>query len=69
MTLTPEQLADWTSCAVEMPPENVMVMTKIVDDRGVRNEQTLCWHSYLWWTDCGPTAIYVYYTPTHWRLP
>lgn len=59
---------EWTPCVDKMPPEHVMVLTKIDDERGVRNEQKLCWHSHLWWTDCGPAAIYVYYTPTHWRF-
>jgi hypothetical protein len=71
--MTPEnqsqpQQPDWTRCVDALPPENVMVMTKIDDDKGVRNEQPLCFHSRLFWTGCGPDAIYVYYNPTHWRL-
>lgn len=59
------QQPDWTRCVDQHPPENVMVMTKIDDDKGIRNEQVLCFHSRLWWTGCDGNAIYVYYTPTH----
>jgi hypothetical protein len=60
--------SDWTVCVDQMPPENVLVMTKIDDERGIRNEQALCFHSHLWWTRCGADAMYVYYTPTHWKF-
>jgi hypothetical protein len=58
----------WIALIDETPPENVMLMTKIDDEKGVRNEQLLCFHSRLFWTGCGSDAMYVYYTPTHWRL-
>jgi hypothetical protein len=46
-------------------PEGVVVMTKIDDERGCRNEQTLKRQGRLWWTPDG--SMYVHYTPTHWR--
>jgi hypothetical protein len=67
--LNKSELKRWIALADELPPENVMLMTKIDDDNGIRNEQKLCFHSRLWWTGCGPDAMYVYYTPTHWRQP
>lgn len=42
--------------------------TKTDDAKGVRNEQALCFHNNLWWTNCGADAMYVYYNPTHWRM-
>jgi len=48
-----------------LAPEGVEVMTKIEDDKGSRNEQALVRKGNLWWTPDG--AMYVYYTPTHWR--
>lgn len=44
-------------------PENIVVMTKIDDRGGVRNEQRLKRRSNLWWLPDG--AMYVYYAPTH----
>lgn len=46
-------------------PEGVEVETKIDDAQGCRNEQTLKRQGRLWFTPDG--AMYVYYTPTHWR--
>ena len=40
-----------------------LVMTRIDDERGIRNEQPMKKIGNLWFT--GDT--YVYYTPTHWR--
>jgi len=48
-------------------PEGVEVETKIDDDRGCRNECVLLRRGRLWWTGPGVDAMYVYYTPTHWR--
>lgn len=50
---------------IETAPENMLVMTKIDDADGCRNEQTLKRQGRLWWTADG--GMYVYYTPTHWR--
>lgn len=46
-------------------PEDAEVMTKIDDEDGVRNEQTLRKRGNLWWYPDG--SMYVYYTPTHWK--
>lgn len=46
-------------------PEDVVVLTKIDDWNGCRNEQPLKRHGRLWWFPDG--SMYVYYTPTHWR--
>lgn len=47
-------------------PEGEVVMTKIDDVNGCRNEAALYRQGRLWWTADG--AMYVYYTPTHFRL-
>jgi hypothetical protein len=49
----------------ESAPEGVVVMTKIDDADGCRNEQELKRRGRLWWLADG--SMYVYYTPTHWR--
>lgn len=50
---------------IETAPENAMVLTKIDDQRGVRNEQALVRRGNLWWMPDG--SMYVYYQPTHWK--
>lgn len=45
-------------------PERFVVLTKIEDESGVRNEQPLKRLGRLWWYPNG--EMYVYYTPTHW---
>ena len=53
---------------INTAPENVLVMTKIDDDHGVRNEQAMTRRGQLWWIDTADkVGMYVYYTPTHWR--
>jgi hypothetical protein len=59
----------WQS--IESAPLNVEVWTKIDDENGERNVQTLVGKQRepgktrtLWWTPDG--SMYVYYTPTHW---
>ena len=49
---------------IETAPENVLVLTKIDDGQGVRNEQPMKRQGRLWWIADG--AMYVYYEPTHW---
>lgn len=44
-------------------PEGVVVMTKIDDHLGSRNEQKLKRSGRLWFVPDG--SSYVYYTPTH----
>lgn len=58
---------NWIECKKEPPPDSTLVMTKIDDAQGVRNEQALAFHSNLWWTGEGRDAMYVYYRPTHWK--
>ena len=41
--------------------------TAIIEDRAIRNEQKMFRKGRLWFIDDG--AMYVYYTPTHWREP
>ena len=55
---------DWQP--IETAPENVEVLTKIRDARGLeRNEQSLKRRGRLWFVPDG--SMYVYYTPTHWK--
>lgn len=60
-------MSEWYSVANVMPPENVILDTKIDDVHGVRNEQQLIRQGNLWWIK--DKSIYVYYRPTHWRYP
>lgn len=50
---------------IETAPEDVLVETKNDDKDGVRNVQKLRRSGRLWFID--GAAVYVYYTPTHWR--
>lgn len=59
--------AQWIPCAKERAPDGVLVETKIEDANGVRNVQKLTRRGSLWWIPEG--SMYVYYEPTHWRLP
>ncbi len=54
----------WKRVADTLPPEGVVVKTKIDDSAGVRNEQNLKRSKNLWFHPDG--KMYVYYTPTHW---
>ena len=55
----------WRRVRSQLPPDGVVVETKIDDEDGVRNQQTLRRDGRLWWLPDG--AMYVYYEPTHWR--
>ena len=58
----------WTRTTEKLPPEDIIVDTKISDIGGERNHQRLYRHGRLWFFDDG--SMYVYYTPTHWsELP
>ena len=57
------EVIDWQP--IETAPENVVVLTKIDDDKGVRKEQELKREGRYWFSPDG--SIYMYYTPTHWR--
>lgn len=65
-TLTSDEREQWIACRDEMPPEGERVKTKIDDDKGIRNEQWMCFQRNLWWIGEGRDAMYVYYAPTHW---
>ncbi|MGL6015255.1 MAG: hypothetical protein ACRCZU_04060 [Selenomonadaceae bacterium] len=56
---------EWVSVNDDLPPENKIVMTKIDDINGCRNEQPLKRMGELWFMSDG--SMYVYYTPTHWK--
>jgi hypothetical protein len=56
---------DWIKTFDKLPPEGVVVATKIDDAGGVRNEQPLKRNGRLWFFPDG--SMYVYYEPTHWR--
>lgn len=61
------EVKSWVKVTDRLPPANVLVETMVDDGHGVRNVQTLRFHSNLWWCTDG-SDTYVYYTPTHWRL-
>ena len=54
----------WTCTGVALPAEGVIVKTKIADEKGCRNKQTLKRRGNLWFFP--DESMYVYYTPTHW---
>ena len=54
-------MTEWK--AIAGAPENVVVETRIDDEKGVRNEGRLQRVGRLWWTP--DMAMYVYFTPTH----
>lgn len=56
----------WVSVDVIQPPENVPVMTKLDDGKGVRNQQLLKRRGGMWILP--DTSVYTYYEPTHWLL-
>ena len=55
----------WTRTDVMLPPEKLVVETKIHDCGGCRNQGKLMRKQGLWFMTDG--SMYVYYTPTHWR--
>lgn len=56
----------WNSVQNILPPENLVVQTKIDDENGIRNESKLKRVGNLWFVEDG--SVYIYYRPTHWRL-
>jgi len=57
---------EWIECKTGLPPNDVVVETKIDDAQGCRNQGAkLRRYKSLWFTP--DKATYVYYTPTHWR--
>jgi hypothetical protein len=55
---------NWISTNFQLPPQNVVVETKVSDAKGERNICKMKLQGNLWWDNNG----YVYYTPTHWRF-
>ena len=59
-------MSDWNT--IESAPKDKLVMTKIDDEKGCRNERLMMKRGNLWWINPGEDSeMYVYYTPTHWR--
>lgn len=56
----------WIECRLQLPPQDEVVMTKIDDANGCRNQQPLKLHNRLWFFPDG--SMYVFYQPTHWGL-
>ena len=56
----------WTKTKDQLPPEDVVVETKIDDETGCRNESKHMWHNDRWFTP--DMEMYIYYIPTHWRM-
>ena len=56
---------EYIKVSEQLPPEDVVVFTKIDDERGIRNEGPLIYSKKLWWVKDG--SAYVYYRPTHWK--
>lgn len=55
----------WIKCKDQLPPNEVVVETKIDDEKGCRNIAELQICNNLWWVE--DMLMYVYYSPTHWR--
>lgn len=49
---------------ISTAPEGVVILTKIDDVNGPRNQTKLKKSGRLWFVPDG--SMYVYYTPTHW---
>lgn len=57
----------WIRVDEQPPPVDLVVETKIQDQDGCRNEQSLkLADNGLWFVPSGD--MYVYYKPTHWRV-
>lgn len=56
-------MAEWKS--ISSAPEGVVVMTRINDEHGIRNVQSLKRRGRLWFVP--DDSMYVYYSPTEWR--
>lgn len=57
---------NWIGVARQLPLEGEVVMTMIDDGDGLRNVAKLKRMGRLWFHPDG--SMYVYYTPTHWRI-
>lgn len=64
--MTTANNSQWISFEEKLPPEDILVETKIDDLDGIRNETKLIRQGNLMYTS--DKIMYVYYTPTHWRF-
>jgi hypothetical protein len=55
----------WHPVTDDIPAEDVVVVTRLDDHKGVRNEQPLRRVGRLWYFPDG--SAHVQYDPTHWR--
>lgn len=55
-------MADWRE--ISSCPEGVEVLTKVDDEKGLRNEQPMVRKGRLFFFP--DMSMYAYYTPTHW---
>lgn len=55
----------WNETSKTLPENGIVVLTKVEDEHGCRNEQPLKRNDSLWFFPDG--SMYVYYFPTHWR--
>jgi hypothetical protein len=59
-----ETMSDWQP--ISTSPEGKVVLTKIDDECGPRNQQELVRQGRLWFFP--DKSMYVYYDPTHWKV-
>lgn len=59
-------MGNWIKVSSQLPVEGMIVETKISDENGERNQKELIRKGNLWFLP--DMSMYVYYTPTHWRL-
>lgn len=62
---TEEDRSDWNVTNGHLPPDGIVVETKLDDAKGARNQTRLKRRGRLWYFE--DDSMYVYYTPTHWR--
>jgi hypothetical protein len=58
--------AIWTRCRDRLPPENVVVETRVSDHRGISRSRFLKRVGRLWFVPDG--SDFVNRPPTHWKL-
>lgn len=61
-----ESYRAWNQTACSLPPENIVIETKISDCYGERNICDLIRIGNLFYQE--DMKMYVYYLPTHWRI-
>lgn len=58
-------MSNWNDSSEFLPPQGIVVETKIDDNGDIRNETDLVYSNGLWWFP--GESMHVYYSPTHWR--